>query len=174
MQAFRVLPLGTRVYRISGVTLVLPDIRRANLKEIVQAYGGTAAFARKLGVSDSQLAQWMHGSKDSKTKKPRGMRDETCRKIEAAAGKPTGWMDIAHPPPGRDPEPPAPSPLEEMFSARALLIARRFDNLPPEKRDKTGDMLEFLLDQALPPVEPPTPAPAPGQGTARARHRTGP
>lgn len=81
---------------MDAMASTLPDIRRANLAAVVKRAGGTASFARTLGVSDSQVTQWMHGSKDSKTGKPRGMSHDTCRRIERAALKPEGWMDIEH------------------------------------------------------------------------------
>lgn len=74
----------------------LPDIRRENLAHLVKEAGGTAAFARLLGSSDSQIAQWMHGAKESRTGKPRGMSHDTCRRIERSTGRPPGWMDQAH------------------------------------------------------------------------------
>ena len=53
-------------------------------------------MAAKIGCSSSQYSQWMNGSENSGTGKPRGMRASSARRIEKATGKPIGWMDKAH------------------------------------------------------------------------------
>jgi hypothetical protein len=74
----------------------IDDIRRENLKSIESEAGGTTAAATRLGMSVAQFSNLREGAKDSKTGKPRGMRKETARKIEAAANKPIGWLDQDH------------------------------------------------------------------------------
>lgn len=58
--------------------------------------GGPTEAANRVGMSPAQFANLKAGAKDSKTGKPRGMRKSTARRIEEAAGKPAGWLDIDH------------------------------------------------------------------------------
>ena len=74
----------------------IDDIRRENLCLIEETVGGLTAAAMLVGMSPSQFANLRDGAKDSKTGKPRGMRKDTARRIEAAAGHPQGWLDIDH------------------------------------------------------------------------------
>lgn len=74
----------------------IDDIRRENLRLIEKEAGGTTEAATLCGMSPSQFANLRDGAKDSKTGKPRGMRKETARRIEDAAHKPHGWLDVDH------------------------------------------------------------------------------
>lgn len=74
----------------------IDDIRRANLKALVDEFKGLKFLAAKLERDDSQVAQWVNGSKNSGTGKPRGMRSETARYIEEKTGKPPNWLDKGH------------------------------------------------------------------------------
>lgn len=76
----------------------IEQIRRENLALLAAEFGGATEAAKKIGVSDSQYSQWLNASINSGTGKPRGMRTASCRKIEEACGKPTGWMDVYHDP----------------------------------------------------------------------------
>jgi SOS-response transcriptional repressor LexA len=71
-------------------------IHRQNLQLLAREFGGVAAVAAKIGCSSSQYSQWMNGSENSGTGKPRGMRPSSARRIEKATGKPEGWMDREH------------------------------------------------------------------------------
>lgn len=62
---------------------------------IEKEFGGPVAAAARVGMSYSQWVNLRSGALDSKTGKPRGMRKETARKIEAAFGKQEGWLDYA-------------------------------------------------------------------------------
>ena len=75
----------------------IETIHRENLQALAREYGGVASVAAKIGCSSSQYSQWMNGSQNSGTGKPRGMRASSARRIEKATGKPVGWMDKAHP-----------------------------------------------------------------------------
>lgn len=85
--------------------MTIESIRRTNLAAVVAEAGGVKRAADRLGISPSQLSQWLHGAPDSKTGKPRGMGAGSCRKVESAFGRPEGWMDRQHAVAG---EPPAP------------------------------------------------------------------
>jgi len=73
----------------------IDEIRRCAMKKLEEDAGGPVAAAERAGMSYSQWANLRAGAHDSKTGKRRGMRKETARKIEAAFGKPVGWMDAA-------------------------------------------------------------------------------
>ncbi|WP_375592203.1 hypothetical protein [Chitiniphilus eburneus] len=74
----------------------IDQVRRDNLRKIESELGGASLTAKTIGMSLAQFLNLRDGAKDSKTGKPRGMRKDTARKIEAAAHKPTGWLDIDH------------------------------------------------------------------------------
>lgn len=79
------------------MAMTVEDTRRANLRALADEVGGPIALARLVGVQGAQMSQWINGSPDSKTGKPRGLRPSSCRRIELAAGKPAGWLDRDHP-----------------------------------------------------------------------------
>lgn len=56
--------------------------------------GSVSAAAELAGMSQAQWSNLRAGAADSKTGKPRGMRKDTARKIEAGHGKDAGWLDI--------------------------------------------------------------------------------
>lgn len=74
----------------------IDQIRRENLKLLELEAGSPTSAAKLAGMSLAQFANLREGAKDSKTGKPRGMRKETARKIEASVGKPVGWLDVDH------------------------------------------------------------------------------
>lgn len=74
----------------------IEQIHRDNLAFLVVENGSASLVAKMVGVSDSQFSQWLNGSKNSGTGKPRGMRPASCRKIEEKCGKPVGWMDVVN------------------------------------------------------------------------------
>jgi hypothetical protein len=74
----------------------MDQIHKANLQILINEAGNSTALAEKTGKSNAQISQWLNGSKDSKTGKPRGMRDTTCRFLEDKCGKQEGWMDKDH------------------------------------------------------------------------------
>lgn len=74
----------------------IDQIRRDNLRIIESQVGGPSAAAKLLEMSPAQFMNLRDGAKDSKTGKQRGMRKDTARRIEQAAGKPIGWLDLDH------------------------------------------------------------------------------
>lgn len=72
----------------------IDEIRRDNMRLLEAELGGPTEAANCIGMSPAQFSNLKKGAKDSKTGKPRGMRKNTARRIEAAAGKPAGWLDI--------------------------------------------------------------------------------
>lgn len=72
----------------------IDDIRRANIRRLEAEFGGPAELAARIGMTPAQLINLRNGARDSKTGRPRGMRKETARRIEAGVGKPEGWLDL--------------------------------------------------------------------------------
>lgn len=97
----------------------IDQVRRDNLRRIEKECGGPAAAAKLLEMSPSQFTNLRDGARDSKTGKPRGMRKDTARRIEQAADKPQGWLDIDHS--GEDQGDALP------ISARDLVVLHQFD-----------------------------------------------
>ena len=71
----------------------IDEIRRINIRAL-EAEHGAPTLAKRAEMSLSQFYNLRDGAKDSRTGKPRGMRKETAWKIEEAAGKPRGYLDI--------------------------------------------------------------------------------
>ncbi|WP_313178949.1 S24 family peptidase [Stenotrophomonas sp.] len=87
------------------------EIRRDNLRSLIARHGGQRQFGEAAGVkSPAQISQWVNGSKNSKTGKPRVMSGATARAIEDALGLPSGWIDTDH---EADANPPSPVPSTE-------------------------------------------------------------
>ncbi|EID3014080.1 hypothetical protein LB105_003982 [Salmonella enterica] len=74
----------------------IDDIRRDNIRLLEAELGGPTEAANRVGMSPAQFSNLKKGAKDSKTGRPRGMHKNTARRIEKAAGKPAGWLDIDH------------------------------------------------------------------------------
>lgn len=72
------------------------QIHRENLQALVDEFESVTVVAGKIGCSDSQYSQWLNGSTNSGTGKPRGLGAKSARRIEVACGKPIGWMDREH------------------------------------------------------------------------------
>lgn len=75
---------------------MIDEIRRENLAAIRDECGSVVALANKLNRQESQISQWLNGSANSATGKPRGMRASTARWIESECNKVKGWLDIDH------------------------------------------------------------------------------
>ena len=69
--------------------------RRANVKKLIEQFGGQAEFAKKIGKDPAQISQWATAAKSHRGK-PRGMSDGMARYIETNCGLDRGWMDIEH------------------------------------------------------------------------------
>lgn len=73
--------------------MTIDEIRRKNLELLISECGSLTALAAAIGRSDSQVSQWVNASVNSGTGNPRGMRSDSCRRIETMMHKPKGWMD---------------------------------------------------------------------------------
>lgn len=74
----------------------IDDIRRENLATLVSEAGSITALAKTLDRDVAQVSQWLNGSINSGTGKPRGIRSTSCRFIELQCNKPVGWMETEH------------------------------------------------------------------------------
>lgn len=74
----------------------IDEIRRDNIELLISESGSLKGLADLLNKSESQVSQLLHGSKDSKTGKQRGMNNTTARAIEQRCGKERGWLDNDH------------------------------------------------------------------------------
>lgn len=75
----------------------IEEIRRVNLRTLIQQHGGQRAFGDAAGIKNpAQISQWVNGLRNSKTGKPRLMSGATARAIEVALSLHPGWMDTAH------------------------------------------------------------------------------
>lgn len=118
--------------------------RHAKLIEIVREYeGGATALAARIGTPKSHISAMQAGR--------RGVGDDLAERIEAAAGKPPGWMD-------RDEQDtmltdaeraviaamrghasssvtPIPAPTEHMTGLRKTDAQKRGAHVPARRRD---------------------------------------
>ena len=101
----------------------IDDIRRDNLRLIEQDHGSPSAAAAVVGMSPAQFANLRDGARDSKTGRPRGMRKETARRIEKAAGKPPGWLDADHTSSVREPRAAYSSARTQPDDAEAAMLS---------------------------------------------------
>lgn len=72
------------------------EIRRINLKTLVDEAGSIVNFAVKADIPEAYISQILNQSPAGAKKTPRGMGNATARKIEQRCGKPFGWMDNLH------------------------------------------------------------------------------
>lgn len=109
----------------------IDEIRRDNIELLIGECGSLKGLADILDKSESQVSQLLHGSKDSKTGKPRGMNNTTARLIEQKCGKERGWLDNDHSDVGVDTFRALPPEV------RAWLM-RKSDNSPQPAKIKNG------------------------------------
>lgn len=120
--------------------------RRANVKKLVEQYGGQAEFAKRIGKDPAQISQWATAAK-SQRGKPRGMSDDMARYIERNCGLDRGWMDTDHnTSSGAAPYRVSPTPHSaedgggaDVSSAPSVIIGRKMKlgEARPEKRQHT-------------------------------------
>lgn len=70
----------------------IDEIYRQRLAMLIEESGGQTKLANRIGKSPSQVNQWLHGAKDKHGNR-RALSRHSARSIEAAVGKPEGWMD---------------------------------------------------------------------------------
>lgn len=73
----------------------IDEARRKAMTLLEREAGGPVAAAKRVGMGYAQWVNLRSGAADSRTGKPRGMRKQTARKIEAAFDRDEGWLDYA-------------------------------------------------------------------------------
>jgi SOS-response transcriptional repressor LexA len=116
----------------------IDEIHKANLHILAKEFGGVTAVAAKVGCSSSQYSQWMNGSENSGTGKPRGMRPASARRIEQALKKPVGWMDAPH-----------ADEASEQFDANVKSVPMGSRAIPVISAIQAGKMKEITQPYAL-------------------------
>lgn len=91
-QALRESKRLAKCYSLNAMDTV-EDIRRMNLRVLVEQKGSVRAVAELLGKSSAQISQWLNASPDSKTGKPRNISAISARDIEKKLGMPRGLFD---------------------------------------------------------------------------------
>lgn len=121
------------------------EIRHANLLLLIDEYGSLAELNDQLGLprTDATLSQIKNRSKDSKTGKPRVMGDVLARRMEAALGKQTGWMDN-------------PQYKQGTRGARVALAVQLMERMPDWQVDQAIKILDTIAE---PPARTGTDAP---------------
>lgn len=139
----------------------LPMSAKLNRKKTMQALvaqeGGIAAFARRVKTDPSYISQILSES----MKKPRQCGDRLAEQIEAAFGKPKGWMDESHPGLwGEDLAPGAGQPANQVRETPASYTTqRRMDPLVPKLVAALDNpRMRALLSSVLTFVETPAEA----------------
>lgn len=120
------------VLRMAAEDRTIDGIRLANARALLDSEcdGVVAAFARRIGRSDSQ-ANHLVGPNP---KKPIGKN--IARLIEEKFGKPAGWLDREH--------------SDDDFSDAARWVARAFDKLGRPQQENFVLMLRGHLEQIAP------------------------
>lgn len=101
----------------------IDDLRRVNLRTLAREAGSWKVLCERTSTSASQMSQWAKGYKDSRSGARRGMLSASCRRIEDAMGKPSGWLDADH-------STDVVGTVAVFYDRRAPLIERR----RPERR----------------------------------------
>lgn len=121
----------------------LRDLRRANLLLIIaDVFGGRQVeLAKRMQCSEAQLTQW----KSPNT----GIHERSARRIEAAAGKPAGWIDVQHESGheglvAREPGPVVPlyAPRPALRVALEVVCEELARVAEPERRESVGGLLK--------------------------------
>jgi plasmid maintenance system antidote protein VapI len=68
--------------------LLLYNLRRNNLKKLIEKYGNQRALGKAINVQESYINHVIKGR--------RNLSFDYCRKIENTLGIANGWMDLAH------------------------------------------------------------------------------
>lgn len=68
------------------------DVRRDNLRKLMQQWGGPTSLSKKLGHANGSYLAQIAGPNPS-----REISEKTAREIESKLGVAMGWMDQSHP-----------------------------------------------------------------------------
>jgi hypothetical protein len=93
------------------------DVRRDNLRILIQQHDGPAAMARRLGYRNAAFLVQMAGPNPT-----RPVSERTARGFEEKLGLPPGWLDRAAPPSAPLPAPAAPPPIDSALVTQVLRL----------------------------------------------------
>ena len=72
------------------------EIRQENLIALIKEARGEDALAARYDCTVPHIKQMARGYKDSKSGSPKGIGDQSARKLELCMQKERGWMDHEH------------------------------------------------------------------------------
>ena len=125
----------------------IDEIRRENLELAIHRLGGKAvALANAAGIASAYISQIRTRAPDSKSGKPKALGDEAARKIEAALGEPTGWMDSPHT--GKADAAPQPS-LRDTGLWPFTAQLSDFERLKPQEREHLDAVVSKFIAGCL-------------------------
>ncbi len=100
------------------------DVRRGNIRLLVEQAGGTSRIAKKLKISDAELRSL--ANKRSRLR----IRSWLAREIEAKLGLAKGWLDTPH----------------KHFSNDARVIAQKWQLLPSSLQLQVKNYINLQLE----------------------------
>ncbi|MCP1404604.1 hypothetical protein [Achromobacter insolitus] len=114
----------------------IEEIRVVRLRMLIKEVGSTAALNRlaERNERDSTLSQILNGALGSKTSKPKTMGSDLARTLEAATGKPRGWMD-------NDPD------LQPSSWPFVSLTQERFNALPDRWQGRAEERMLAVVEE---------------------------
>lgn len=71
----------------------IEETYRERLQMLITKHGSQTDLGKLIDKSPAQISQWINGSPDSKTGKPRSLKSDTAREIEKALDLPRAWFD---------------------------------------------------------------------------------
>lgn len=116
--------------------MTIADIRRNNARLLAKKTGTRTAFGHLLEMDSSQVSQII-GKNPAKD-----IGNSIARRIEAACGKPRGWMDVAHEGPDGT---TAQEHMEQHTRKVSNVVTIHGDIEIPQYKDKGGSMGAGLL-----------------------------
>jgi hypothetical protein len=115
------------------------EVRRENLRKLIEQWGGPKALGIKLGYKNASFLVQMAGPNPN-----REITEATSRKIEQTLDLPAGWMDqvqagIA-----------APVPVDHTLISRAIkaVVSTADDMHVTMEPNKLGDVVSLVYDDA--------------------------
>jgi len=102
------------------------EIRLTNLQLLRSEFRFANEFAARISKSPAQLTQWLSGV--------RSIGHKAAREVEAALGKPAGWLDNNHSLPLAETMSPPPAKSLNLSEAEMELL-RYFRRCSPESRE---------------------------------------
>ncbi len=123
------------------------DVRRDNLRTLIQQHEGPAALARRLGYRNAAFLVQMAGPNPS-----RPVTERTAREFEAKLGLPSGWFDHVKGamPPGAPDAVPSAAIDSELVAEVLRLVAEGCETAGVTlAHAKFADVVALLYTEAL-------------------------